>query len=248
MPVVCNKCNKSANDNDVIVCDLCKSSIHSICAGLSRQESECVRLKKSKLRYFCDKCNIVEIIGGLRAEVEKLRSEVAELKYEKTGNVLNKLLSEEEIISEVDDRQRRATNLIVYNLPESDDKTVINSKQDDISQFAALVSSEEWKNEIVPDKCFRLGKKVENKRRPLLINFKSSTVVLSILRNYKAANNIYMNRDLTARQRNIAYLVREEFRSRKENGEGNIKLKYTNGVPKIVNIVNSSITVDPKNA
>ena len=57
-----------------------------------------------------------------------------------------------------------------------------------------------------------------------------------------------MNRDLTARQRNIAYLVREEFRSRKENGEGNIKLKYTNGVPKIVNIVNSSITVDPKNA
>ncbi|KAJ3646473.1 hypothetical protein Zmor_024060 [Zophobas morio] len=72
--------------------------------------------------------------------------------------------SEEEIISELDDRQRRAIILIVYNLPESDDGPVGNSKPDDLSQFAALISSEESKNEIVPDKFCRLRKEVKEQR------------------------------------------------------------------------------------
>ena len=83
-------------------------------------------------------------------------------------------------------------------------------------------------------KTMRLGKRVDNKIRPLLITINSLEDVSNVLRNYRTKNNIYVNRDLTVRQRNLAYTVRSEFKRRKDGGENDIKLKYTNGMPKIV--------------
>ena len=79
-----------------------------------------------------------------------------------------------------------------------------------------------------------MGKFDRNKTRLLKITCANSQQVTEILRTYKVKNRQFLNRDLTAYQRNQSYLVRNEFRKRKENGENNLVLRYRHGIPKIV--------------
>lgn len=54
----------------------------------------------------------------------------------------------------------------------------------------------------------------------------------------RSTNGIYINRDLTRIQQSKAYATRQKFKGRVNNGEKDIRLKYHNGIPKIVKIKN----------
>ena len=82
--------------------------------------------------------------------------------------------------------------------------------------------------------CFRLGKFENGRNRPVKITLGSADQVQFILRKYKTTNNVYINRDLTVKQQDLCYRIRKEFKGRLSKGESNIKLRYINGVPKIV--------------
>ena len=234
----CSICKRNCKDS--LSCDICGQVSHPNCAGVSPQEAECLRASNRKIRYFCEKCNIVDIVSTLQQEVNELKNELSEMKkkadeeisVKETGEV-GGLSKEEEIISEIIDRQSRANNLIVYNLPEPNMDVVDDSHRTDISNAAKILGTDE----SVVSKCIRLGKKNDiSKIRPLLVRFNTADDVLSVLKSYRTQNNIYVNRDLTVCQRNLAYNVRKEFRRRKDNGENEIKLRYFNGLPKIVKI------------
>ena len=64
--------------------------------------------------------------------------------------------------------------------------------------------------------------------------FSTSQLALQVVKAYQRKGNLYLNRDLTPRQQNISYLVRSEFKQRKQSGENDIVLKYENGIPKII--------------
>ena len=66
------------------------------------------------------------------------------------------------------------------------------------------------------------------------ITLGSADQVQFILRKYKTTNNVYINRDLTVKQQDLCYRIRKEFKGRLSKGEANIKLRYINGVPKII--------------
>lgn len=82
--------------------------------------------------------------------------------------------------------------------------------------------------------CYRLGKVSESRNRPIRVILTSSSIAHYVVTKYKPQKSIYINKDLTKMQQNRAYLIRQEFKSKLENGETNIQLKYVNGVPKIV--------------
>ena len=86
----------------------------------------------------------------------------------------------------------------------------------------------------------RLGRKSQGKIRPLKVTLENPTKVQELLRNCNKLKNsnafksIQVSKDLTVMQRSHAYKIRQQFRDRISNGESNIKLKYFNGLPKIV--------------
>ena len=69
MPELCIICKKTSSNNDGVVCDIGRHSIHITCAGISRQEADCLKSAKRKINFFCENCNIMEIVTALKTEV-----------------------------------------------------------------------------------------------------------------------------------------------------------------------------------
>lgn len=85
-------------------------------------------------------------------------------------------------------------------------------------------------------KCFRLGKTTQTKQRPIRVILSSPADALKVISKYKPTDGIYINKDLTKLQQGKAYMIRREFKTRIANGEKDIKLKYNNGIPKIITL------------
>ncbi|KAJ3641359.1 hypothetical protein Zmor_007319 [Zophobas morio] len=176
--------SKNVKDNELITCDICKNPAHAICDGLSRQEMDCLRSKNRKIRYFCTDCNIVVVIGDLKNEVEELKEKISSMHSMIQGSTASstngKTLSEDDIIKEVEDRLRRTNNIVVSNLPESEGPDNIDEH---ISKFLNLLPiKDEIKNEIIPEKCYRIGKvKSDDKHHLFLVKCRSPSAVVDVL-------------------------------------------------------------------
>lgn len=214
--------------------------MHSGCAGLSSAEAECIRSASRKINFFCDNCNIVATINTLKDEINNLKTELENLKITHKAGI-NNILSEEDIVGEVEERFRRANCLILSNLPESIEDTANRRKDDDLVRCREIILKNSPDAKILSST--RLGKYDDSKTRPLKIVLENNAQALNILRTYKRNGNFYLNRDLTPRQQNHCYEVRKEYRRRKQLNENGIVLKYRNGIPKILNIEN----LDQKN-
>ncbi|KAJ3660168.1 hypothetical protein Zmor_004636 [Zophobas morio] len=244
----CNLCNKKTRATECVTCDICRKLVHTECARLSDIEIECLKSKSRVMHYYCDKCDIISTINCLKEEIRNLKLEVSELKNKNDDNELfkkstDKIASgdidvhvvEDELITEIMDRQSRANNLIIYNLPESTSSTDGERKHDDTTSVMNLIGEQVISEESLR-KLRRIGSKNTRRIRPLLMTVSSSADVINILRNYRTKNNVYINRDLTVKQRNLSFAVRKDFKQRCDNGEKDIKLKYFNGIPKIVSV------------
>ena len=135
------------------------------------------------------------------------------------------------IADELVERERRKYNLIVYNLPEP-------SEQDaDKSEFINLckVISD---LDIIVTKVIRLGKRFEDKCRPLLVGVEDlshKTTVLArapSLRHHTQYKDIYIAPDLTKFQREKNRKLVNELKHRKANGENNLVISNGTIVPR----------------
>ena len=186
----------------------------------------------------------MDLIGNLNNEITLLKKELEELKTsissqggEKTENVINRSgLTDDQLLDEIDERQRRATNIVISNIPESQSANVEEKIVDDLNKVKEIIVGTGISTEVV--KVFRLGKQLPSKNRLIKVILPTPEVAQKILRNYKFTSNIYLNRDLTQLQQEKSYSVRQEFKNRVQNGEKNIKLKYYNGMPKIIAVKN----------
>lgn len=240
---LCVSCSKNCNENDSVTCDICKKPVHVNCAGLSKNEVDCLRSKRRKIHFYCDRCDIVDTVLKLKEEIELLKKSVNECKnsipVDSVISDQSDKFSFDDVLTEFEDRNVRATNVIVYGLPES-----LNSgdsgRTDDENKCKELLASINNCNSSNFTSCHRLGKPNASRSRPIKLSFTSRDVVHQILKIYRPKNNVYINRDLTLRQRNLNGKVRQEYHRRIEQGETGIKLKYRNGVPTIINDVSSS--------
>lgn len=232
---VCSLCSKKTKANTCVTCDICRKTVHSECAGLSTLEADCIRSSTRKIHFYCDNCDIISIVNSLKAEINVLKSELTELKNQQINNATNlgadKKLSDEEIFSEIEERSRRANNLILLNLPESKEEPAAERKADDFARCVNTILSNASTSAV---SCARLGKFDKDRIRPLRIVFSTHQQAVDTLRAYRFKGNLYLNRDLTPRQQNYSYLIRSEFKKRKEQGETDIILKYRNGIPTII--------------
>jgi len=177
-----------------------------------------------------------------------LITEVNDLKIQKnTNNTSNN--SEEFIINEISERNLRASNLILYNVPESNSDNTTDRIAQDLNLVCNVINSiNSGNNNIIkPLKVIRLGNRDKNNTRPIKAIFASPADAFDILKSKKkllsllppSIIRISSDRKLHQRNYNMKKL-RCELETRKTNGEADLIIKYVRGLPIIVTKYNRS--------
>lgn len=152
-------------------------------------------------------------------------------KVSKQSNVIT-VDTASKVVDEYRDMERRKWNLIIFNVPESKSIESSQRKAEDREFFNSLI------NDIGVDPVdvidvVRLGAKTPNKLRPLRVQFNNLSHRRSVLVNAKKLRNsssdvfkgIYINPDLSVKERQAQRKLRLELAKRKENGESDIFIR-----------------------
>ncbi|KAJ3647224.1 hypothetical protein Zmor_024754 [Zophobas morio] len=160
--------------------------------------------------------NDIRLIKSERAELKK-----STVKVDNKGDL-------NDIISELEERNLRNSNVLVFSIPESKASELVNKIHDDIPKVTSI---------LVPLGSFPESKKVSriglakpSAVRPLKIVFENKDIVKDILRSNKnnSNRNYHFRPDLTKRQRDFNNEVRKEFKDRVAKGETDIMSRYKN--------------------
>lgn len=136
------------------------------------------------------------------------------------------------------DRIHRSNNVIVRGIPEIDGETNAQKQADEQTVMSLIKSVIPNDQEFRVISITRLGKATPGRSRLSKVVLDSPATVKKLVR-HRFNNGIFFNMDLTQYQQNKAYTVRTEFKRRRESGEENIRLRYHNGIPKIVTAKNN---------
>lgn len=220
----CLKCDIEETESSLLMaCDGCNRLIHKkfACSDLSASELRVIELKgKRVLKFFCQDCQsgllsvpkLIKAISELKDEVDRLKSKPAPSVSPSSG---------EDCFNEMQNRQARINNLMIFNLPEGNDAVEIPKLLETLSENPP---------EIV--KTTRIGKKNKNGYRSVKVTLSSQNEVLSLLKNRSRlkGSKVYINSDLTPNQREHEKSVLDELKTRKAQGEDNLHLRYSHGV------------------
>lgn len=242
----CQVCDQTAQPDKEIICDFCKDAVHTICSGLSRIEIQCLKTKDRRISYYCLNCNSLKNqiaqLKDISSKVASLENELKNLKSclsEKNTNIENNStnLCAEDFISELQDRQNRAHNIIVFNVAESLQQNINDRRADDEANIKDILQVfEDNEIDLSNLKMFRLGSRIDGRNRPIKVCLKNPADVLRILKNKNKLRNpiIKIYNDMTPMQREHLKKLQEELRALRNAGDHTKTIKYINNVPKIV--------------
>ena len=136
------------------------------------------------------------------------------------------------VIDNFIDKERRKLNVVIYNLPEQglETDTVTDKMQKDIALFCQIMREELHLNVRV-SRAFRAGQKVPNRPRLLIVTLDSTEVKMELLKlsselkNSENWHSLYINPDLTRKEREDGKKLRQELAARKSAGESNIYIR-----------------------
>lgn len=146
-------------------------------------------------------------------------------------------------MEEVNDRNIRKKNIIVFNAPESSSTLPQDIKAYETSLVASIVKSAAPGLDATKIRSFRLGQKSAGKTRPVKLIFVSEEVMAQVLSKFSIDSlasvepnlkDIKLSRDRSPQELSTLKKLREDLDQRSEAGEHDLTIKYRNGVPKIV--------------
>lgn len=244
----CMGCNKVMGaDTDFSECPNCKSTYHPSCAERAKLKplpnggfkkccssitkadfiailsSQMDDLKASMKSYVDDSTKaLAESVQEHDKKLVELSTRIGAVESRASGYATNG----DDILREVEDRQRRSVNVIVYDLKPVDGKSdldVINGIFDQVPGLPKAVS------------VFRFAKG-KGDIKPLKVTFQDKSDALKVLTSKAkiAPHKIYVKNDLTQAQ--LAHLreLRSELNLRAEKGQKNFTIRFVNGSHEIV--------------
>ncbi|VEN44357.1 unnamed protein product, partial [Callosobruchus maculatus] len=144
---------------------------------------------------------------------EDVQRRIDEMYNEINKNQLQKSFSEETVITEVYERQKKANNLMFYNLAEDHNRDLDKAKE---------LIKEITKTDIEIIKTLRIGKRNKNGARALKVVLQNHEDVMTVIRQKKNLNKerkVFVDIDMTNMQLDITKKAREELSRRRQNGE-----------------------------
>ncbi|KAF6211574.1 hypothetical protein GE061_012087 [Apolygus lucorum] len=149
----------------------------------------------------------------------------------------------EEVVGELEDRRRRAPNVLVYDFTEPDSsKARLQAIEEDLKNFKAELNGVSPELAGLVRRLTRIGERHPDKIRPLKVTFDSPHSATDFLVKNRAMNPpvFSASSDKTPRQREHLNVLRSELKRRTDEGERNLTIKYRNSVPQIVSLTNRS--------
>lgn len=240
----CACCDKAFELHLMIQCSVCKKFFKNTCVDVSSSEVRTLNANKG-YDWSCKDCRAIgndlkdlkALIIGLQDEIKSLKSESSEMR-----GALNTNFDFEEIVEEINERNKRKYNLVISGIEEqSQEQSTAERFEKDKNCIKDVLLKIEPVLNVDNIKPVRLGRFSENNTRPRLlkITLSDEQQVLKIvkrakiLRDYDDYKHISIFSDRTPRQIQYYKNVKNQLIERINSGE-NCRIKYINGVPKIV--------------
>ena len=249
----CPDCNLSVNEHDKAVsCDICDFWFHKTCQGISDQLYKVLTSQETdSISWFCSGCKRgakkvmlqltrlrerQDVVESKMDNIEKRQVETTN-KLEVIEDRVEKLESQERAVvtdlgqpslavKEIEERERRKNNVVLFNVPESSSQDPKLRHADDVAKFKTLCQSNLDVEPAEVDTAYRLGPKSKNGNicRPLKVQLTSNVTKKQILSNAKklratgdsANKQIAIAHDLTPMQREEIKRLRELQKTRQE--------------------------------
>ncbi len=138
-----------------------------------------------------------------------------------------------DVIKEMKDQEDRKRNIIFWNIPEPKAKDMnekIKHDKEEVKEITKICNATIKKDDMV--KVKRLGKKSEDKPRPLLIEVSSDDKKAALFKNLSKLQDapdkyrsVSVRNDLTKRQREQEKNLREEAKKKEEEASGEAQFK-----------------------
>ena len=219
------------------ICTMCKSKVPEFRALLHGDQSAskamqidqvCLTRMESKIDELSKVVREQHTLTKeIRAEEEEVRKTYADALKDSKAKPPEPLSTEiQKCLSEQAEQEKRVRNLAIYNLPESQAASAEERIKEDISLLTDIVK-QELKRSYKIEKAYRAGKKLDNRPRTLIVTMENEASKWDLLKagnglresRDDVARNVYINRDLTQREREQAKQVRDECRRRRDAGE-----------------------------
>lgn len=244
---ICSCCNKAFDQHLMVECSICKKFFKNTCVDVTSAEVRAINANKG-YDWSCKDCRafgndlkeLKALIIGLRDEIHSLKEENSRM----VGSFKNNI-NFEEVIAEINDRNSRKCNIVIFGVEEQDQSgSDASIKEDDKNTVINVINAICPNNEAECTELTRLGKYQSTKIRPIKVTLSNDKQVLSVIRNAKnlrnnrVYRNISISYDRTKRQIEYYKSLKAELDERRSQGEHDCKIKYFNGVPKIVSNLN----------
>lgn len=206
-PALLSALKEDTSQNFKWTCNCCKQNFPCM-SSLSKQLKVIEEKTHDKIATLEDKIDVIDNKFGERVkhEVNTLKNDLVDDIKTQIKNTLQDDVRKE--MYEIEDQKRRALNLIVFNLPESDSKVSHERKLHDDKLFRELCENLGVKGVDVTT-GFRLGDEKQGKNRPLKIvmnNKKQRKEILEKVSKIRTLSGTIFEKcivvkDLTPRQR-----------------------------------------------
>lgn len=232
----CSKCDTNAENSKLFTCDSCNETLCATCSNLSASELKCMPLKNRKLKFLCEECEKgLGQIPLLIKQMVEMREEINQLKLMQITSVpQSNVVTQENFINEMLDRQNRRSNIIMLNLKESQLNSKAERSKDDIDAVKVILNEMSINKDNV--RTFRLGKYENSKNRPLKVILNSPEDALYVLKNKKSIKvpSVKVFGDQTKMQRDYFLNIKRQLNEMIDKGDESKTIKYINNVPTIV--------------
>ena len=158
-------------------------------------------------------------------EIEQMKKEVVregvkEMRKERDEE--DKRVKEISTKIEEIEKERKKKNLIIFGLHESQEEEAGKRYEDDERKCNQIFMKELQLQNVEMEKLIRIGRKNENRNRPLLVKMANEEERLRVLRNAKRLRyseefqRVYIDRDMTAMEREKDKKLRKELKEKRE--------------------------------
>ena len=210
----------SAEALETMIQGIVTRSMASIVADVKVQVEEVVATGKTHLQQSY--ADVTRVTGTITTMVDN--------KLPNDATPVQTARHQAQIIGQVDeyvDREGRKRNLILYGVPEPTTGSKEERMRKDGEAFADL-TKEEFKLNVKITKAIRLGRKVGDRPRILLVTLEDPEEKRDLLRRSKdlrrstTRRNVYIQSDETPTERATSRELRAVLKARRDAGENNI--------------------------
>nr|CAI5819890.1 unnamed protein product [Callosobruchus analis] len=241
--ISCKCCSQLFDGHLLLTCSVCKERFYHNCVGVSSNE---VRILSSNKGYdwTCAECRgIGRDLKDLRATIIQLQKDIRDLKEENSKLAENPRFEFEDVVSEVSERMKRKSNVILFNVNEPDQsKTATERMDNDKTIVADILQKIDPERPVTNFEHARLGVFSNSKVRPIKLILENEETARKVwmksnnLKSHNTYKNVKLFPDKTKKQMEYYKMVRQELENRHAAGDRNCRIKYVNDVPKIVQL------------